>query len=104
MRERGGGQGAKPWDTVRDLRRVWDDPRVRGAGFGPANTLMVEAEPRKVRDWRGNAVVIDEYTGGQVGAWRALLPRVRLAWPGRADGRPADQRLGARGDSGTGAG
>ena len=58
-------QGAKEWDTVRDLGRVWADPRVRAGGFGPDNTLMVEAEERKARGCRGNAVLIEEYTRGQ---------------------------------------
>jgi hypothetical protein len=57
-------------DTVRDLSRVWKDPRIRAGGFGPGtgNTLMVEAlaEERKVRGCRDCAVIVEEYTRDQV--------------------------------------
>ena len=44
-----GTQGEKEWDTIRDLPKVWRSPVIRRAGFDASNTVVFDAEPRKVR-------------------------------------------------------
>ncbi len=55
--------GSKAWDTIRDLNRIWKDRRVNEEGFDSTNTIIVDAEGRKVRNWMSNAIVIEEWKG-----------------------------------------
>eukprot|EP00752_Nemacystus_decipiens_P005334 g4838.t1 len=53
--------GAKPWDTTRDLPLIWSTPGRAGEGFGPANTVMVDDTPRKMRFMEAGLVVVPEF-------------------------------------------
>lgn len=55
-------QGENEWDTVRDLNKIFRARKVRAGGFGKHNTLIVDAEARKVKNCKGNAIVLQEYT------------------------------------------
>lgn len=54
--------GPKAWSTKRDLNKVWDSPECLRAGFNKSNTVIVDAEAFKLRDFKENAVVVPEYT------------------------------------------
>ena len=51
----------KAWATKRDLAKVWDDPAVRAAGFTAGNTLLVETDPRKAKDWVRNTLIMPAF-------------------------------------------
>lgn len=53
--------GANSWDTTRDLPLIWSTPGRAGAGFGPANTVMVDDTPRKMRFMDAGLVVVPEF-------------------------------------------
>ncbi|KAK3277329.1 hypothetical protein CYMTET_14653 [Cymbomonas tetramitiformis] len=53
--------GPNDWDTKRDLDLIWRVPKIRCQGFDHTNTLVIDAEERKVKDYRENALVVPEY-------------------------------------------
>lgn len=53
--------GANPWDTTRDLPKIWSTHGRVGAGFGPKNTVVVDDTPRKMRHMSAGLVVVPEY-------------------------------------------
>lgn len=55
-------KGKEDWDTIRDLNRVWAHPIVASHGFDASNTLLIECEPRKAREWKANTISPTEYT------------------------------------------
>ncbi|KAG5190462.1 hypothetical protein JKP88DRAFT_286023 [Tribonema minus] len=61
--------GAQSWDTVRDLQCVWQSAQARrmDAAYDATNTVMIESEPRKIRDCAENAIVPSECTAKSVG-------------------------------------
>eukprot|EP00854_Cymbomonas_tetramitiformis_P032419 gene32419-41115_t len=54
-------EGPNDWDTKRDLDLIWRVPKIRCQGFDHTNTLVIDAEERKVKDYRENALVVPEY-------------------------------------------
>lgn len=56
--------GARSWDTVRDLTKIWSDPRA--SGYGPTNTIMIEATPHKARFFTENTIHTNEFTADAV--------------------------------------
>lgn len=50
----------------RDLGRVWRHPRVRREGYGAHNTLLIEPDLSKARDWRSNTISALPYTADDV--------------------------------------
>lgn len=59
-------EGENYWDTIRDLNKIWKAPQIRSMKFDATNTLLIDAEARKVRKHKENSVVIPEYTGRHV--------------------------------------
>ena len=53
--------GEDEWDTKRDLQKIWTVSKVKDAGFDATNTILVDAERRKVRDWTKNSIVVKEF-------------------------------------------
>ena len=58
--------GPKGYETKRSLERVFDHPMCQAKGFGLHNTLMIDSDSRKVRDYKTNSLVIKAYTLEQV--------------------------------------
>jgi hypothetical protein len=59
-------QGENEWDTIRDLSKIWSSPAIRRAGFNKRNTVVIDAEARKVRGCKKNAIVVREYVAADV--------------------------------------
>jgi len=59
-------QGPEVWSTKRDLNKVWGKDRVKDLGIGPKNTLMIDSEPFKVRDFLANTFLLEPYTVEEV--------------------------------------
>eukprot|EP00457_Paulinella_chromatophora_P006613 gb/GEZN01006632.1/.p1 GENE.gb/GEZN01006632.1/~~gb/GEZN01006632.1/.p1 ORF type:complete len:245 (-),score=18.94 gb/GEZN01006632.1/:675-1409(-) len=53
-------KGTHSWDTMRDLRLIWKHHSSKG--FNANNTIMIEAERRKVRNWKENSIIPPEFT------------------------------------------
>lgn len=53
--------GAKDWDTVRDMHKIWTTKGRAGYGFNARNTVMVDDSSRKMRQFPGNLVLIPEF-------------------------------------------
>jgi hypothetical protein len=49
-------QGAKMWDTIRDMEKVYGR-----SGFSKTNTILLDNEPRKFRETPRNGIVVPEY-------------------------------------------
>jgi hypothetical protein len=56
------GEGREAWATKRDLEKVFSHQKVKELGFGFKNTLIVDSEAVKVRDYPLNSVVLRPYT------------------------------------------
>ncbi|KAF5835981.1 hypothetical protein DUNSADRAFT_6597 [Dunaliella salina] len=54
--------GKDPWDTVRDMRKVWR----RLPEFGPKNTLLLDNEARKFAEDAANGIVVPEFGAAEV--------------------------------------
>eukprot|EP00854_Cymbomonas_tetramitiformis_P029479 gene29479-36715_t len=54
-------EGSNEWDTKRDLSLIWNAPWIKAQGFDRSNTLIIDAEARKVKDCKKNALVVPEY-------------------------------------------
>jgi len=54
-------EGKHKHDTMRDLNLVWKDPMLEGE-FGPTNTIMIDDDMHKVRNYKENAIVIYAFT------------------------------------------
>lgn len=86
-------RGENPWDTHRDLQRVWACEGKVGHGFGATNTIMVDDTPRKMRHMPRNALLVPEF--GEEAVERggdAVLPDVLEYLVSLAAARPADVR------------
>lgn len=57
-----GGEGKEKWATKRDLDRVFKHPKIAQMGFGYHNTLMIDSDAEKVRDYPLNSIVIKPYS------------------------------------------
>jgi hypothetical protein len=55
-------EAEQAWETKRDLNKVWMDDKCTKYGFDRNNTLMIDSEARKVRDFMENSIVIKPYT------------------------------------------
>ena len=53
--------GKKDFETKRKLEKVLEHPKV-APYFDFNNTLMIDSESDKVRDYPMNAIVVPEYT------------------------------------------
>ena len=53
-------QGQNDWDTMRDLNMVWKAKPCKGR-FGKANTLLIDDDQRKVKNWSANALLMLPY-------------------------------------------
>ena len=51
----------EPYDTFRDLQRVFDDQFCRDNGFDASNTLLIDSESKKVQLWLDNALITEPY-------------------------------------------
>jgi hypothetical protein len=60
-------EGENDWDTMRDLSLIWDLRRIKDMGFDKTNTVLIEADPSKARNFRDNAVLPKEFTARDVG-------------------------------------
>ena len=56
------GPGKEAWATKRKLEKVFDFPKAQKMGFDFHNTLMVDSEWDKVRDYEWNSLVVPTYT------------------------------------------
>ena len=56
------GEGREKWATKRDLEKVFMHPRVAGQGFDYKNTLIVDSDGVKIRDYPLNSVVLKPYS------------------------------------------
>lgn len=54
------GEGREKWATKRDLLKVFTHPRA--IGFNYHNTLIVDSDGVKVRDYPMNSVVLKPYS------------------------------------------
>lgn len=59
-------QGPKGYETKRSLERIFDYQECKNLGFGLSNTLMIDSEAKKVRDYKDNSVIIKPYSLDQV--------------------------------------
>jgi len=59
-------EGPKGYETKRSLERIFDHTECKKHGFGLSNTLMIDSEAKKVRDFKANSIVIKPYTLDQV--------------------------------------
>lgn len=55
------GEAKEVWKKMRDLNLVWADDRAKKLGFGPKNTLMIDSEYEKVRDFLDNSLLIKPF-------------------------------------------
>ena len=51
-----------PWDTYRNLQKIFEDSVVAAVGFNQDNTLMIDSESEKVQLWLQNSLVVEQYT------------------------------------------
>jgi hypothetical protein len=56
------GEGREPWATKRDLNKVFDHPKVKSIGFSWHNTLLVDSDAVKVREYPLNSLILEPYT------------------------------------------
>jgi hypothetical protein len=86
--------GSKAWDTIRDLSRIWASPlntiatspllsssplvqvendAKTGYLFGPANTILIDNEPRKTRNYQGNAINISSWERPTISSYEMIV-------------------------------
>ena len=79
------------------MKRVWSHPRGRAASassaaakgcFGASNTLLVDTEPRKAREWLANTITPSEYTKDKV-----LLDKKKKKKKKKKQGQQEDRTL-----------
>lgn len=58
--------GENVWSKKRDLKLVWKDDVAVKHGFGPHNTLMIDSEYCKIRDFLDNSILLPPYTEEEV--------------------------------------
>eukprot|EP00347_Sterkiella_histriomuscorum_P009715 403340158 len=56
------GEGKDSWATKRKMEKVFENEKVQKNKFGLKNTLMIDSDEEKVRDYPHNSVVIQPYT------------------------------------------
>lgn len=56
------GEGRDSWATKRDLNKVFKNPKVQASGFSWHNTLLVDSDAVKVRDYPLNSLILEPYT------------------------------------------
>lgn len=55
------GEGRSEWATKRSLEKVFEHQRCQEFGFGFHNTLLIDSELDKVRDYPKNSIVLKSY-------------------------------------------
>ena len=55
-----------PWETKRNLNKVLKHQKCRDYGFGLHNTIMIDNEFYKIKDFQKNSILIKEYEESQV--------------------------------------
>mmetsp|Transcript_67105 Transcript_67105/g.212360 ORF Transcript_67105/g.212360 Transcript_67105/m.212360 type:complete len:305 (+) Transcript_67105:419-1333(+) len=78
-------EGENEWDTMRDLNRIWCSGLV--PGFDESNTLLIEAEERKARDWAHVCISPSEYDE------RAVVDTLSHGRPARSELRTLSEYL-----------
>lgn len=61
-----GGPGKEIYATKRKLEKVFDHEKVQEKGFDFHNTLMIDSDFEKVRDYPLNSIVVPPYTLDEV--------------------------------------
>ena len=61
-----------PWDTYRDLNKVFADDFCKKNSFDQTNTLLVDSDQRKVQFWLQNSITDLEYTKDDVNKKKRL--------------------------------
>jgi hypothetical protein len=56
------GEGRDSWATKRDLAKVFQHPKVSEQGFSWHNTLLVDSDAVKVRDYPANSMILERYS------------------------------------------
>ncbi|CDW81122.1 UNKNOWN [Stylonychia lemnae] len=56
------GEGKEHWATKRSLEKVFQNEKIEERGFNFKNTLMIDSEYDKVRDYPFNSIVIEPYS------------------------------------------
>ena len=51
-----------PWDTFRDLEKVFNDPYSQENDITYTNSLLIDSDPRKVQKFLTNSLTCVEYT------------------------------------------
>jgi hypothetical protein len=102
------GEGDSDWasdcychqSNLKRLGKVWKNKRLRGQGFTPARTLIVDDTPKNCQDNYGNAIYAPTYDAANdasTGVADDVLPRLtcflsHLARTAPFDVRPPDKR------------
>ena len=60
------GEGKKEWATKRSLEKVFDHQRCKEFGFGFHNTILIDSELDKVKDYPKNSIVLKGYEESQI--------------------------------------
>ncbi len=63
-----GGEGKPSWATKRCLEKIFESARALEKGFSFHNTLMIDSDAYKVRDYPLNSLVLEPYTEADVRA------------------------------------
>ena len=51
----------EPYDTFRDLQKVFDDKFCKDNGFNASNTLLIDSDSKKVQLWLDNSLITEPY-------------------------------------------
>ena len=57
-----GGEGKEAWATKRKLEKVFESDKAADRGFNFNNTLMIDSDYEKVRDYPLNSIVVEPYS------------------------------------------
>lgn len=60
------GPNKEVWATKRKLEKIFEYDKVEERGFNFHNTLMIDSEAEKVRDYKLNSIVLHPYTEQEV--------------------------------------
>ena len=59
-------KASDPYAFKRNLNLVWEDRSLRHEGYGRHNTVLIEGEPEKSRDWKMNTITPKEFDAQDV--------------------------------------
>ena len=52
----------EPYDTFRDLKKIFDDPVCQQRGCNQRSTILIDSESRKCQLWLDNTIISQPYT------------------------------------------